>query len=368
MKIAQISTFRTECGVGKYCEELSGALSKLVDLKVFAEILTPPQTETEPIKGSEDVVYERCWKRYQNYDVLSQKILEFKPDYVHFQFVSGVYNELAYRTDSPFQQFVSWLHAHKIKTAFTFHDIPEFFENAPQLKEWYKALKSKFLVMNPAQVEGIKKWYPDADIYQIPLGTPEIPNLPRLVSANFLVTQIGFYGADKGMLGIVKAIPNIKIPNLKVTFAGGFHPLASYIHKPYVMECMKTAVKLGVQGKVNFTNKMLTEDEIDQIAVSSNILILNQQMVFGYSTSASAHRILMAKRPIVMSTSPKLSEFQDGVQCLKCTEDKIAETINKLYNDYSLREGLAERAWLYGKETTFDKIAKRHVEEVYTLV
>ena len=88
-------------------------------------------------------------------------------------------------------------------------------------------------------------------------------------------------------------------------------------------------------------------------------------MVFGYSTSASAHRILTAKRPIVMSKSPKLSEFKDGEVCLKCDEDAIAETINKLYNDKTLRDRLADNAYNYGLSTTFDKIAKRHVEEVY---
>jgi glycosyltransferase involved in cell wall biosynthesis len=365
MKIAQISTFRTECGVGKYCEELSGELAKLVDLKVFAEILTPPQTETEVLGISKDVNYERCWKRYQGYETLSQKILEYKPDYAHFQFVSGVYNELAYQPNSPFQQFVSQLHKHGIKTVFTFHDIPEYFDNAPQLKEWYKNLDSTFVIMNPAQHEGLHKWYPEADIHEIPLGTPVIPNLPRPVSGSYLVTQIGFYGTDKGMLGIIKAIPNIEIPNLKVTFAGGFHPLASPQHRPYVMECIKEAVKLKITNKINFTNKLLSEAEIDQIAVSSNILILNQQMVFGYSTSASAHRILTAKRPIVMSKSPKLSEFEDGKICLKCNENELSETINKLYNDSSLRDKLAQNAYDYGLATTFDKIAKRHVDEVY---
>ena len=372
MKVAQISTFRTECGVGKYCEEISGELSKLVELKVFAEILSPPQTETEPIKGSEDVNFERCWQRYHGYDNLQQKILEYKPDICHIQFVSGLFSSLDYDPNSQLQKFVKTLHQNGIKTVFTFHDVPEFFNNAPQLGQWYANLKSSFIVMNPSQVQGLKKWYPNADIHEIPLGTPIIDHVknwskkPIENTGEFWITQVGFYGIDKGMLGIIKAIPNIKIPKLRVIFAGGFHPLASPQHRPYVYECIKTAVKLGVQDKITFVNKLLSEDEIDKWTLQSNFLILNQQMVFGYSTSASAHRILTASLPIIMSNSPKLSEFENGKVCLKCDESQISETINNLYDDkVIMRPKLAKGAYNYGLSTTFDKIAKLHKEKIY---
>lgn len=362
MKIAHISTYRVSCGVGIYLEQLVNSLSTLCENKVFAETIIPPQVENEPLDKSIKIPYERCWTRNCGYDLLEKKLLEYKPDIAHFQFVSGVYSELAYAPNSPFQQFLAKLRANGISLSFTFHDIPEFFDQATQLKEWYKNLQAKFFVMNPAMLEGIKKWYPEADVSLIPLGTPTLNVLAVKRNDYFTITQVGFYGTDKGMLDIVKAIPDIKIPNFKIVFAGGFHPLASPQHRPYVRECITTAIKLGVADKVVFVNKLLSENEVDEKILQSDLLILNQQMVFGYSTSASAHRILTAYKPIVMSQSPKLSEFKDGETCLKCSGDKIAETINKLYLDKQLCDELAKNAYDYGVSTSFDKIAKRHVE------
>lgn len=357
-KIAMISTFRTQCGVGLYAEELAGELSKLVELKVFAETLSPPQTETEPLKGSEDVVYERCWNRRNDYyKLLCEKVVEYKPDVAHFQFVSGVHSH----GDMSILAVARTLQNHGIKTVFEFHDIP------PNVNPtWYRALLSKIITKNPVMTETIKQ-YTDKNIHEIPLGTPKIPNIAREVSGNFIVTQIGFYGIDKGMLGIIKAIPQMKDGplKLKVVFAGGFHPLAASCHRPYVLECMKTAVKLGVADKIHFTNRVITEAEINSIAVTSNILILNQQSTYGASTSASAHRILTAKRPIIMSLSPKLSEFTSGVNCVKVAEEDIAGAVNNLRDDVAYAEQIAQGAYDYGMSTTFDKIAKRYVEEVY---
>ena len=51
MKVAIVSTFRVMCGIGLYTENLVNELSKLTELKVFAETLEPPQTvlmETHP--------------------------------------------------------------------------------------------------------------------------------------------------------------------------------------------------------------------------------------------------------------------------------------------------------------------------------
>jgi hypothetical protein len=67
MKVAAISTFRTQCGVGLYQEDLSYELTKLCDLKIFAEELSPPQTETQPLRIDIKVEYENV-KKYSGTD------------------------------------------------------------------------------------------------------------------------------------------------------------------------------------------------------------------------------------------------------------------------------------------------------------
>jgi glycosyltransferase involved in cell wall biosynthesis len=368
-KIAMVSTWLIPCGVGLYTESLVNSLSKIAKVKVFAEKLIPPQVENPPLDSFIKVDYERCWVRGNGYANLQEKILEYKPDICHIQFVAGIFGSLDYQLNSPFQQFVANLRNAGIEIVMTLHDIPHRTPGSDELTQWYKNLKAKFIIMNTNMSAGLREWYPDSDINLIPLGTPMFTPIEKSIARkqlglkeeDFIMSQIGFYGVDKDMLGIVKAIPNINIPNFKLIFAGGFHPLASPIHRPHVRECMISAMQNKITNKVIFINKILSEEEINLYASASDFLILNQDMIFGSSTSASAHRILCAGKPIVMSLSPKLGEFLHNIHCIKTSPDKIAETVNKLYIDKELQKKLSSTIVDYAKKTSFDVIAEKHL-------
>ena len=119
MRLGIISTFRDFCGIAKYTENLVNELSKLVELKVFAEILEPPQVETELINPNIKIDFERCWRRYQNFEDLEKKIIEYSPSIAHIQFVAGLFNELSFNPNSPFQKFLSNLRQKGIKIIIT---------------------------------------------------------------------------------------------------------------------------------------------------------------------------------------------------------------------------------------------------------
>jgi glycosyltransferase involved in cell wall biosynthesis len=370
MRIAYVSTYRCSCGVGIYLEELANSESKLAEVKVFAEKLIPPQVENPPLDPTINVDYERCWLRGEGYTTLQEKILEYKPDVCHIQFVAGIFGSLDYELNSPFQKFCKALRDANIQIVMTLHDIPQHMPQQTNLGKWYKNLNAKFIIMNIEMSAGLREWEPSLDINLIPLGTPMFTPIDKLEARkklglkeeDFIMTQVGFYGIDKGMLDIVKAVPNVNIPNFKLAFAGGFHPLASPVHKPHVLECMKFAIQNKITNKVIFVNKILPEDEINLWASASDFLILNQQMVFGSSTSASAHRILCAGKPVIMSQSPKLSEFLNGIHCVKTSTEQISENVNKLYLDKVLQEKISKNALEYGKKTSFDVIALKHME------
>ena len=370
MKVAFVSTYRDFCGIAKYTENLVNELSKLVELKVFAEILEPPQVETETINPDIKVDFERCWRRYQNFEDLEKKIIEYSPSIAHIQFVAGLFNELSFNPNSPFQKFLSNLRQKGIKIVMTLHDAPGDFPNPVQLLQWYKNLNAKFIGINNEMVAGLKRWYPDADATVIPLGSInfkpydkiEARRILKLNENDFILTQLGFYGIDKGMLEIINAVPKISIPNFKLIFAGGFHPLASPIYRPYVQDCIKTVIRLGLVNKVNFVGRLLTEDEINLWASATDFIIVNLKSIFGYSGSASIKRTLVAGKPILIGDDSRLSEFKDGVNCIKISQDNIAEKIMWLYNNKEIQKIIIEGALQYAKETTFDIIAKKHLE------
>jgi len=370
MKIAIVSTFRTMCGIALYTENLVNELSKLTELKVFAEILEPPQTEIGPIDANIKINFERCWNRYRHFEDLEKKIIEYSPDIVHIQFVAGLFNELSFNPNSQFHRFLSNVRQKGIKVIITLHDVPGEFSNPPQLLQWYKNLNAHFIGINNEMVGGLKKWYLDAQATVIPIGsirfTPYDKNNARKVlklsEKDFILTQVGFYGADKGMLEIIQSLPKISIPNFKLAFAGGFHPLATAFYKPYVGECIKTAIKLGVANKIIFVCKLLSEDEINLWASATDFLIVNLKSIFGYSGSASIKRTLIAGKPILIGDDSRLSEFKDNINCVKISQDNIAEKIMWLYNHPEIQKVIIEGALKYSRETTFDIVAKKHME------
>jgi glycosyltransferase involved in cell wall biosynthesis len=358
------------CGIALYIENLVNDLSKLTELEVFAEILELPQTELEPLNKDINISFERCWRRYEGFENLEKKIIEYSPDIVHIQFVAGIFNELSFNPNSLFQNFVSNLRKHNIKIVITLHDAPGDFPNPAQLLRWYKNLNAKFIGINNEMVGGLKRWYPNADASVIPIGSiyfkphnkKEARKILKLNEDDFILTQIGFYGADKGMLEIINVVSQITIPNFKLVFAGGFHPLASPIYKPYIQNCIKTVIKMGIVNKVNFVGRLLSEEEINLWASATDFLIVNLKSIFGYSGSASIKRTLWAGKPLLIGDDSRLSEFKDGVNCLKISDANIAEKITWLYNNKEIQKTIIEGALKYAEETTFDIIAKKHLE------
>lgn len=384
MKLAWISTYRTQCGLATYIEWLAKPLSELIDLKIFAENIIPPATEIQPIPQNigAKFSYERCWdRRNLNYNFLLEKLSEFKPDVVHINFVAGIFNELNYNPISDFQLFIKhlrWLNGHtnhkETKIVITLHDIPLSFPNPTQLSIWYKSLFSDFIVFNPDTVKALANWgCPRDRILQIPHATWEIPEVSKrearqklgLKDEDFLLTQVGFYGLDKGMLELIKGLPKITIPNVKLVFAGGLlQPTPDY-NKEYVKECIKTAIKLGLQNKVIFLGKFLSDEKINLWCNATDFLVLNSNMIWAFSTSGSVHRIMGARKPLLVKDNPRLSEFTHGEHCIKFNEDNMTERFIKLYNDINLQKKIIDGITMYSKETSFEKIAKRYVGEVY---
>lgn len=358
------------CGIGLYTENLVNDLSKLTELKVFAETLELPQTEIEPLNKDIHIDFERCWNRRKNFEDLEKKIIEYSPNIVHVQFVAGLFNELSFNPNSPFQNFLSNLRQKGIKIVITLHDAPGEFPNPPQLLEWYKNLNAHFIGINNEMVGGLKKWYPDAQATVIPIGSilfnpydkNEARKILKLNENDFILTQIGFYGADKGMLEIIQALPKISISNFKLVFAGGFHPLATPFYRPYVGDCIKTAIKLGVANKVIFVGRLLSEDEINLWASTTDFLIVNLKSIFGYSGSASIKRTLIAGKPTLIGDDSRLSEFKDGVNCIKISQGNIAEKVMWLYNNKEIQKVIIDGALQYAKETTFDIVAQKHLD------
>jgi glycosyltransferase involved in cell wall biosynthesis len=361
MKIGMVTTWFANCGVSKYSEGLALELRNLVDLKIYAEELHGPENILS--EEAKSIPFVRCWNRQTGFDGLYNEIVKDLPDLVNFQHESAMYNSSMFPQDK-FLRLVQQLHRAEIPTIITLHNVPAFNPTVPNV--WYESLRSKFIVLNKLVERELKKWLPDADVTTIPLGST-IFDLPQKRDVStFNITQFGFYGQDKGLLPLIEAMPKIlqEIPNAKLIFAGSIHPLAPQVHRDYMKDCIKKALELKLQKNVVFMNKFLSEEDTNKVLENADVVAINHQFVSGlFSASASAHRCLCAGRPILMNADDvRLSEFQDGVHCVKAKNEELAEKIIALYKDKPLREKLYKEARKYALETSFEKIAKKHLE------
>jgi len=383
-----VSTFRVNCGVGKYLEELSIPLSKICDLKIFAETVHQQLAENEPMNGSENINYTRCWKRGEPYGNLIKEIEEFSPDVLHFQFQNYMFKEDLRSTASSFISMVNGFTKKGTPVFITLHDViafdplGELFSSNPRTT-WYSALKGvTFIVTNKAEQEELKKWAPSSKSYVIPLGStlfePKDKEQSKLklqglygkpilepIKPPFWIIQPGFFGADKGMLQLIDQMPEVKISEASLIFAGSIHPLAPEGHRSYVKECLKRALSIRAQGgRVSFIPKFFNEDDLNIVLSAADVLVLNHDQSLYVGSSACAKRILCAGKPLIFSDSdPRLSEFEDGKHCLKIGRTRnFSEAVREIYNNPSLRETLIKGAREYANETSFEKIAEKHME------
>jgi len=389
-----VSTFRCVCGIAKYLEELAYPLSKLCDLKIFAEVIHQQLAENEPINPEMPLNYIRCWKRGEPYDNLIKEIEEFSPEVLHFQFQNYMFNEDLRSTASSFISMVNGFTKKGTSVFITLHDViafdplGELFSSNPRTT-WYSALKGiTFIVTNKAEQEELKKWAPSSKSYIVPLGAtlfepkekrdsqreigiPEWDSRlgfhsPKPERLDFYIIQPGFYGADKGMLQLIEQMPRVnkEIPGAVLVFAGSIHPLAPEGHRRYVKECLKQAMRVKPQGgKVSFLPKFFSDDELNTVLSAADVLVLNHDQSLYVGSSACAKRILCAGKPLIFSDSdPRLSEFEDGKHCLKIGRTRnFSEAVREIYNNPSLREKLVNGAREYALETSFERIAEKHM-------
>jgi glycosyltransferase involved in cell wall biosynthesis len=355
LKISTVSTFRSKCGVGKYFEELAYPLSQLCDLTIHAEKV---ENEEPPIQSNK-LNYVRDWKRGLGYEELYQNLIAEKPDIVHIQFESAMYNESMYDGNG-ILKFLDRIHKVNIPTVLTLHNVPQFMNYTP----WYKFCYSHFITTNKLMDQELHK-YDNVNSTVIPLGST-LFTPSKIEHEEYNLVQTGFFGYDKGMDFLIQAMPKIleTIPNARLIFAGSLHPLAPQIHKDYLLKCMRLAYSLKITDKVQFTGKFLTEEHLNYWLSMADQILVNHQPVFGlFSSSASTHRALSVGRPMLLNAyDTRLSEFEDGKHCLKMTNENIAEKVIQVYKDASLREKLISGAKNYSLMTSFEKIAENHIK------
>ncbi len=342
--IAMVSTYPPQvCGIGKYTYDLVTHLEKnhSKDYKIKIVQIEPKRHEKED--------YVRLKEKIGNCDL------------VHIQDTLTWYgNRTAY---------VNFLKEYKGKAIITLHEV------GTEQYDWYGDVWRyvQFIVGNDKMYNAVNPLLGgNGMIDVIPLGATISKPIDTKIAREKLGFKVdekvivcpGFYGADKGMDEMVEALSILKRDgmNVKLVFAGGIHPNAPQIHWDYLKQVAIRVKELNLFRDITITNRYLSEDEMDLYCSAGDIIAINHKFIFGcLSASALAKRVLSFGKPLIMSNDVRLSEYEDGKNCLRVEGvGDIIKGIKELTLNKGMYDKLGEGAKIYANKTSWDRVAWTH--------
>jgi len=160
-----------------------------------------------------------------------------------------------------------------------------------------------------------------------------------------------------------------KVPDAYVFFSG-------YV-RDWVQEDFETrklyeekAKQLGVSDHVIFAKRYIRDDEIDLVLDCSDVVVFPYLQEW-YSGSGSLHLAMGAFKPIVVSKIPKFEEVPREIskELVFNPNDssKLAKISIKLLVNNNFREIIIDKVKSYALTTSWDLIAKTHMQLYKTL-
>lgn len=380
MNISYISTYPpTRCGIATYTNYLSQALSKInkeLRISIIAEnganIIKDKLFETSP-----------CFDRKEDYvQKINEAVAQSCPDIIHIQHEFAIFN--------PNRRFLNLLEELKKKTkiVLTLHTVHMNETNdwnieAMSIEEYNFRMSQLVDAIIVHQVsmkaELVRQSVNEKLIYVIPHGT-EILKQENIIEArrklelpenSRIILSFGFFGKQKRKELIVDALPEVlkKVPNAYVYFSG-------YI-RDWVQEDFETrklyeemAKELGVSDHVIFTKRYIPDDEIYLVFGASDVVVFPYFQEW-YSGSGGLHLAMGSFKPIVVSKIPKFEEVPRGIskELVFSPNDSsnLAKILIKLLIDNNFREIIIDKVKSYALTTSWDLIAKTHIQLYKTL-
>jgi len=380
MNISYISTYPpTRCGIGTFTNYLSQALSRInkeLRISIIAE---------NGAKKIKDKLFETspCFDRKEDYvQKISEAVARFCSDIVHIQHEFAIFN--------PDGRFLNLLEELKKKTkiVLTLHTVHTNETNdwnmeAMSIEEYnfkMSHLVDAIIVHQVSMKEELVRQNVNGKlIHVIPHGTEILEQANKieamrkfeLPESSRIILSFGFFGKLKGKELIVEALPEVlkKVPDAYVFFSG-------YV-RDWVQEDFETrklyeekAKQLGVSDHVIFAKRYILDDEIDLVLDCSDVVVFPYFQEW-YSGSGSLHLAMGAFKPIVVSKIPKFEEVPREIskELVFNPNDssKLAKISIKLLVNNNFREIIIDKVKSYALTTSWDLIAKTHMQLYKTL-
>lgn len=238
------------------------------------------------------------------------------------------------------------------------------------------ALSDRVVVMSKRGVEFLKSIYdvPEEKIDLIPHGIPDVPFMdPSFhkdlfgVEGKHVLLSFGLLSANKGIENVISALPSIleKFPNVVYMIVGATHPhVVEKEGESYRMSLQWLAIEKGVEKNVIFYNRFVSIEELIQFIGASDIYITPYLDVAQITSGTLAYTLGAGKA--VISTpywyAEEMLADERGVLIPFSDPLALADHVIALLGNESKRHAMRKRAYLYGRDMVWQKVAHRYMK------
>ena len=238
------------------------------------------------------------------------------------------------------------------------------------------ALSDRVIVMSRRGAEFLQEVYrvQPEKIDLIPHGIPDMPFVdPSFhkdlfgVEGKIVLLSFGLLSANKGIENVIAALPAIaaRYPNVVYIVLGATHPHVKRSEgETYRLSLQWLAQEKGVEGHVIFYNRFVSLEELVQFIGAADIYItpyLNAAQI----TSGTLAYTLGAGKAVISTpywyAEEMLAEERGELVPFR-DPAAMAERVIGLLDNEARRHAMRKRAYLYGREMIWPKVACRYME------
>ncbi|MBI5663387.1 MAG: glycosyltransferase family 4 protein [Ignavibacterium album] len=261
-----------------------------------------------------------------------------------------------------------------VTTFHTILKIPDV-EQMRVMRELIR-LSSRYVVMSETGKDFLEKIY-HADPLRIDIIPHGIPDMPFVdpnfykdqfgVEGKYVILTFGLISPGKGIENVLKALPKVikKFPNIVYIVLGATHPnLLRQQGESYRFSLERLANDLGINKNVIFYNRFVSLEELKEFIGAADIYItpyLNEAQI----TSGTLSYAFGCGKAVISTPywhAQELLNDSRGILVPFNNPDAIAEAIEELISNETLRHSMRKKAYIIGREMIWSNVAHLYME------
>lgn len=369
-KIAFIGNYMPrQCGIATFTTDLCEAIA--TEFPDTACIALPVNDIIEGYEYPTRVRFELTEKDIESYRRAADFLNINNIDIVCLQFEYGIYG------GKSGSHIIALMRELRMPIVTTLHTILRDPTQEQRLVlERVAALSDRLVVMSARGAEFLQEIYnvPADKIDLIHHGIPDVPFVDPsfhkdlfAVEGKIVLLSFGLLSPSKGYENVISALPTVleRYPNVVYIVLGETHPnVIRHEGEAYRLSLQWLAQEKGVESQVMFYNRFVSTEELLEFIGAADIYItpyLNEAQI----TSGTLAYTLGAGKAVISTPYWYAEEMlAEGRGALVPFRDPpaLANKIIELLDDVQERHAMRKRAYMYGREMTWDKVAEHYMD------